>query len=792
MIQSNAMIRTELDPDDSESQLVKLENAVSQEHPVAFAGRLLRGRYHWAILLGTILAAAGAFGGYKANIPKYQSSGQIRIRAVIPHVLQNGETAMPMFESFIQSQMSILQSPRTLDNAKQAPEWLAAHPNTPNPDFVGNKLIVEHKPGSETFEVHYLDTKSNVASAAVKSIINAYQKIFDENNARNDEKLMEALERRRDNLNRQLDGLKRKVDDIANDYGTDNLEIIYRIKEEERARQENQLQKLQMELSIQEANQKPDDALIPSEGLTNEMIAKRYPSMADYLRIQNAQEAKISWLYTYVGENHQSVRAARADLDSTCAQIERLRAEYLQTMSDPTLAGAGDNLPMGPEQLRQREKILLTLYEQVKKEALEIGRAQLLLKGHKDEINIVQNSLLEVKQRVDNLNVEAPISGRISIISEGQRPLKVGDKRITFAGLGGFAGMVLGIGFIMFRGYSDKRIKDLADAQYTFKNVTKFLGFLPILPEDTSDPMQVSLAAHCVHHIRMLLQLNPRIHARPIWSITSAEPSDGKTSISLALGMSFAAAGLKTLLIDCDLIGGGLTTRMSPAARHRKLGQILIREGWINEEILTAALKRTQTSGRQLGEELVNVGILSRSDLDHALTLQRSTPIGLQDVLAGDHIEDCISPTGIPNLYILPLAQSDAEHAGHVSPRTIRRLVAEAREHFETVIIDTGPVLGSLEAAVIAAQVDEVVLTVPRNQSRTLADLAISQLKTTGARLAGIIFNRVQPSDATLAHSPSPGIRQPPPPSTNGSHSNGSTKLDQTVAAQNNRSFEDN
>ncbi|MCL2640436.1 MAG: hypothetical protein FWD53_06300, partial [Phycisphaerales bacterium] len=519
MIQQNAMIRTELDHDDSESQLIKSENAASQEHPVAFARRLLRGRYLWAILLGTLLAMIGGIGGYKSSVPKYKSTGQIRIQAVIPQPLRGGDTAMPMFESFIQTQMAILQSQRTLDMAKQSPEWLAANPNTPNPDFTGS-LYVEHQPNSETIEVTFIDPIHDATTAAVKSIINAYQKIFEENNAKNDEKLLDALERRRDSLINQFNGLKRKIDEIADEYGSDNLETIYRIKAEERASQEKQLQKLQMDISIQEANQKPEDALMSAEGPTLEIIARRVPLMADYLRIQAAQESLIMQLLTSVGEQHQNVRAARANLESTRAQVENLRAEYIQTMSDPSLAGTGDSIPMSLDQLRQREKILLTLYEQVKKEALEIGRAQLQLKGHKDEIIIVQSHLLEVKQRVDDLNMTAPISGRISIISEGHRPFMIGDKRKTLAGLGGFVGMVLGVGLVMLRGYSDKRIKDLADAQHTFKHSTKFLGFLPILPEDTSDPMQVSLAAHCVHHIRMLLQLSPRIHARPIWSIT--------------------------------------------------------------------------------------------------------------------------------------------------------------------------------------------------------------------------------------------------------------------------------
>jgi Mrp family chromosome partitioning ATPase len=63
------------------------------------------------------------------------------------------------------------------------------------------------------------------------------------------------------------------------------------------------------------------------------------------------------------------------------------------------------------------------------------------------------------------------------------------------------------------------------------------------------------------------------------------------------------------------------------------------------------------------------------------------------------------------------------------------------------VIIDTGPVLGSLEASLVATAADQVVLTVARGEQRPLIDRAIAQLHSTGADLAGIVLNRAAPAD---------------------------------------------
>ncbi len=49
-------------------------------------------------------------------------------------------------------------------------------------------------------------------------------------------------------------------------------------------------------------------------------------------------------------------------------------------------------------------------------------------------------------------------------------------------------------------------------------------------------------------------------------------------------------------------------------------------------------------------------------------------------------------------------------HASTLSPAALRRLIEEARKHFDTILIDTGPVLGSIEASLVAAAVDAVVL----------------------------------------------------------------------------------
>jgi len=93
------------------------------------------------------------------------------------------------------------------------------------------------------------------------------------------------------------------------------------------------------------------------------------------------------------------------------------------------------------------------------------------------------------------------------------------------------------------------------------------------------------------------------------------------------------------------------------------------------------------------------------------------------------------------------------------------------------VLIDTGPILGSLEAAVLAHEVDGVILTIARGQPAPLAAQAVRRLSTLEARCAGVVFNRAKLQDfqcsaSTVSSVPPPG----PAPRTSRT-----TKLAQSV-----------
>ena len=82
-----------------------------------------------------------------------------------------------------------------------------------------------------------------------------------------------------------------------------------------------------------------------------------------------------------------------------------------------------------------------------------------------------------------------------------------------------------------------------------------------------------------------------------------------------------------------------------------------------------------------------------------------------------------------------------------LSPQSIKRLLAACREHFDIIVIDTGPILGSLEASVVAQEADGVIMAVARGQHQPLVEKAIKHLRSVGASIFGIVFNRAEQRD---------------------------------------------
>jgi len=422
-------------------------------------------------------------------------------------------------------------------------------------------------------------------------------------------------------------------------------------------------------------------------------------------------ENEVARLAQSVTENHPSLKKARARLAATESQIDAHRDAWFK--SHGSLPAAGNALAAGSvskEQLPVIKKVYATQKEYLEKllqRNREVSTARTQVDALQGDIKKRQEEYDNFEHRLRAINIENPSpgdsdnAGRIQVISKGEEPTRPSsDPRIRLGALGLAMGGGLPIGFFLLVGLLDRRYRYSDDA--SAPGQVSLLGILPYLPENMADPEQAAIAAHCVHQIRTLLQIGGAHQDRKVFTVTSPTSGDGKTSLSLSLGLSFAASGSRTLLVDFDLIGGGLSSAMQARTDHGVLDAIL--KGELNGHVRASAF---------------------------------------------------------PRLSILPIGEDEAQEVSRLSPSLVRRFLDRAREEYDIVVIDTGPILGSLEASLVSAESDGVILALGRGQQRHQVERAVNHLSSVGAKLVGVVFNRAQPGDFRRAVS-SASVRSVP------------------------------
>lgn len=723
-------------------------------NPLLVVHSLLRGRYLLAIALALLGAAAGAATGYSMQKPSFQSVGTIRIKPTSPNVSITGQDmVMPAFPAFVQTQQAFLLSERVISKAMEKREWQEVRPGLTPEAIVSFRasLGVTYDKG-ELLRVSFTDEDPTVAMAGVKGVITSYLELH--GNSENDDgsERLTILQKMR---TEQGNTLRLKNAAIATIAGTDvdpeSLDKMFSQSLQETSTRLSDWNEAQRELAANDTSPGPRapeaGAQMPTTapaGLTPSDISKGDSGMRLLLNEKRSAERALAMVRKRYGAAHLSVVEAEDRLAMAAADVE----QYAETYRREVASIPGTELvprtaaEVAIQGLRVKERNLRRLYEESAENSKALGRKVVLIQSLRREADAVKQVLDEATNNIRQLELQSSFGGRISALSYGEQPLEpFVDKRKKLAAAGALGGGGAGVSLILALGFMNRRLVSVHDARLGIHRVDRMLGLLPHVPDDLADAEQAAVAAHCVHHIRTLLQLEPGLPARRVYCVTSPSPGDGKTTLSIALGMSFASSGAKTLLLDCDIIGGGLSSKMDPMIRP-KIGRVLCREGLLTEAQLSEALAAAKQFGRPLGEVLVELGFASTADVAHAVAVQSQSYVGLMDVLGGESLADCVTGTGRTGLFVLPLGSAGAHHAGQLSPAAVQRILAEARAAFDVVLVDTGPILGSLEAAMVAAQSDAVVLTVSRGVPQVLVKRSLDRLIEVGAYVVGMVLNR--------------------------------------------------
>jgi polysaccharide biosynthesis transport protein len=282
---------------------------------------------------------------------------------------------------------------------------------------------------------------------------------------------------------------------------------------------------------------------------------------------------------------------------------------------------------------------------------------------------------------------EAVEGGGIAVVDPALVPLwpDASQPRIKYI-LSLLAGMIMGVIGAFAIAYLDTSVHRAADARAT--TGLPLLGMIPRMPPSKRNAVAAAIGKESFSALRTNLRFGAAEEPR-VLSVTSATPSEGKTTVAVNLATTLSEQGPEpVLLIDADL---------------------------------------------------------RRPMIHHVFGFDRKP--GLTDVLRGNTtaLEAIRDSAPDSNLHILPCGSPVADPAVLLGSPRFGLLLEELRAvGYSHIVIDTPPVLAVTDGVVMTRVVDGTIVVVRANQSdRAAIHNAMDQLRGVNARLMGVILNAV-------------------------------------------------
>lgn len=655
-------------------------------NPLLLVHRALRGRYVLAIIVGCVVAIPGALVGHKMVPPVYTSQGIVTIDPTRPVLLYENEfnEAITAFESFVRSQARLLESPRVMqDAAVKLQEQGVMAPSSSNWARIQGATAVIVPRGSRDMIVRVTMTDPRLAKLTADAVLNSYKAVSDEEADSVFSGRLESLRQLIATSAAERDSNLDEARERAEAQGTVDLERRRIFVQEQIEALDRQIQAMEVESPSLRAVEEQASEDQPARELTAEDLVFD-PDMNALVSQRRSLRQQRTALLARVTERHPDYLAVQDELDSVNDRIATRKQELLDM-------GLGEAGGAGLGGFNQRLQALKIIREERVQESKRLSEVALDIETFENEAAAAQDRLELAQRRLESLETEINESeeGRARISQQAEVPFGPSkDRRKQLAAMGAVGGFGASVAGFMAFGLFRPRYRYVADLEDEAAS-PPVLGLVPQVQDGRIEGDEAARAG--VHQIRSLLESMPQSGGGRVVVITSATAAEGKSTLAAALAASMAMAGRNTLLIDADLIGRGVTSRLS---------------------------------ARQLS--------------------------GLSDLVAnrGTSEEGYVHEVeGRKNLDLMPAGVAEGFEPEQLSAQAMQELVLRMRRRYDAVVIDTGPILGSLEANAAAPQADQVVLVVSRGQNTRLVKLAIDRLRRFSVARIGLVFNRAGRAD---------------------------------------------
>jgi capsular exopolysaccharide synthesis family protein len=595
-------------------------------------------------------------------------------------------------------------SPSALELTTDALEPDSARANALLGAFKGNLRVVL-EPNTRIIDIHYSSPNKELAARVVNTLANTY---IEQNFKTRFESTMQAS----DWLSRQLVDLQMKVETSEEKlvkYQKDHQ--ILGIDEKQNITTAK-LDELNKELTSAESERMQKEAIYRLaesgdtesassvsvgaawQGKTSEttspLLDKLEGTKAD-LKIQIAQMGtQFGPAYPKIAQMNNQLQEIDAQIQSEMKKVGgRLRGDYVASL--------------------QRENMLRTALEEQKQEDNKLNESAIEYSFLKRDFETNRTLYEGLLQKLKEAGVTAGLrSNNIREVDIARTPAAPSEPNIPRnLGFGFVLGLTSGIGLAFLLEGIDNTVRTPEQAQEI--SGLPSLGIIPLAPKSTAETTSKSnglAVASTKEAIELITQSRPLSQMAESYRalrtsllltsvgappktilITSALPREGKSTTSINTAIVLAQKGTRVLLIDADLRRPSI---------HKTLGM-----------------------GPRIG--LSNV-------LTGGATLQQAT----------------VRSTLLPNLFILPAGTPPPNPSELLASAPMFDLLAEVREQYDHVVVDTPPTLSVTDAVVLSTRADAVVLVIRSAQTTKPAlRRARDILAQVNARVAGVLMNAV-------------------------------------------------
>jgi capsular exopolysaccharide synthesis family protein len=568
--------------------------------------------------------------------------------------------------------------------------------------FKGN-LRIGLSQNSRIIEVHFRSADPQTASNVVNTLMQTY---VENNRKARFESTMAAS----DWLQKQLVDLQMKVETSQEKLvkyqkeheilGTDDKQNIIMNKLDELNKELTMAESERMDKeSLKNLVESGDpDAVASSAGSIDSGSGTQSASaLLESLRAKQADlKIQSADLNTQFGPSYPKLAQLNNQLKEVDAQIQAEMKKIAGTVRGQYTTAL------------QREKMLRDALEKQKQEANKLNQDAIEYNIDKREAETYRTLYEGILQKLKEAEVSAGLKSTNFRILDGARPPSYPIEPNIPRNLG-FAlllGLSSGVGLAFLLEGLDNTIRTTEQAQ-SISGLAS-LGMIPLGSKSARDgPNSKRLViASSKEAVELVTQVRPQSQMAESYRalrtslllsnlgsppkvimVTSALPQEGKTTTSINVAVVLAQKGVRVLLIDADLRRPSI---------HKTLG----------------------------------MGPRS----------------GLSNVLTGSTtLEQAISRTPIlPNLYILPAGTPPPNPAELLASSNMRDMLAQLREQYDHVVVDTPPCLSVTDAVVLSPRADAVVLVIRSGQTtKQSLRRARDIFAQVNAKLIGVLLNAV-------------------------------------------------